>query len=155
VRQPGVYAVQVKGTDANAAGNYEIELSAAGDVNADDAVDGADSQALSTGLGKHSGQSGYSAAADVDGDGTVSATDRQVLIDNYGFVASTAAAANQPPDRPVFDLEPGSDTTPLGDQRTTLATVTLVGRTDPDTLVTLQQTGQTYQVGCTGLFYFS
>lgn len=95
----------------------------------------------------------YVAYADLNGDGLLNASDRQLLIANFGFVAAEPVSVNLPPVCPVFTLEPDADTAPVGDSRTTLATVTLVGQTDPGTMVRLNATGQTYVVGG-GMFYF-
>ena len=59
-----------------------------------------------------------------------------------------------PPARPVFDLDVNSDTAPVGDGMTTDGTVTLVGQTDPNVTVTLQQTGAVTRSNPNGLFVF-
>jgi hypothetical protein len=58
------------------------------------------------------------------------------------------------PSEPVFDLAPASDTSPVGDQQTTLDSVTLVGQTEPGALVTLVDTGDETTAGGGGDFAF-
>src|SRR5262249_46238524 len=60
-----------------------------------------------------------------------------------------------PPAEPMFELDAGSDTPPIGDFRTTLASVTLVGRTEPGAAVLLQETGATTTADAAGRFAFS
>lgn len=56
---------------------------------------------------------------------------------------------------PVFDLDPASDTAPLGDHQTTLEEVTLRGTTDPNTAVKLVQTGGMTVSDASGVFLFT
>ncbi len=60
-----------------------------------------------------------------------------------------------PPPAPAFDLAPASDTAPVGDQETTLATVTLAGQTEPGMLVTLVETGAQVTASGEGAFAFT
>ena len=55
----------------------------------------------------------------------------------------------------AFDLDPASDTAPVGDQQTTTATVTLVGQTEANALVELLEIGLTTTADGTGTFSFS
>ena len=126
----------------------------AGDLNGDGNVDGNDSALLAAALGSTAGGANYSLAADINGDGKVDQQDAVILASDYGFHATTAAVPTAPPARPVFDLDVNSDTAPVGDGMTTDATVTLVGQTDPNLTVTLQQTGAVTKSNPNGLFVF-
>jgi hypothetical protein len=53
-----------------------------------------------------------------------------------------------------FDLDPSTDSSPVGDQQTTFSTVTLVGQTEPNLPVTLVETGATTNSDGTGHFTF-
>ena len=55
----------------------------------------------------------------------------------------------------TFDLDPASDTVPVGDHQTTLSTVILDGQTEPDLPVVLVQTGATTTSDALGHFSFS
>ena len=59
-----------------------------------------------------------------------------------------------PPTAPAFDLDVASDTPPVGDQQTTLASVTLAGQTSPGAHVLLVQTGAAATADEGGLFSF-
>jgi len=78
---------------------------------------------------------------------------------SIGTSAASAVLAvtidTTPPIAPQFDLDPNSDTAPLGDHATTLATVTLTGQTEAGASVTLQQTGATVVADATGTFHFT
>ena len=54
----------------------------------------------------------------------------------------------------TFDLSVASDTAPAGDHSTTAAKVTLVGQTDPGSMVVLQPSGATALASSTGVFQF-
>lgn len=54
-----------------------------------------------------------------------------------------------------FALDPAFDSTPVGDQQTTNATVSLMGQTDVGATVTLQQTGTTAIADASGQFVFA
>ncbi|MBE9012320.1 putative Ig domain-containing protein, partial [Pseudanabaenaceae cyanobacterium LEGE 13415] len=92
-RAYAVYAVDRAGLnllEIAGAGSYNLQLSIAGDVNKDGAVDGTDSGLMMAALGSAIGQSRYSQALDLDQDGAINATDVQILGSNYGFVANRA-----------------------------------------------------------------
>ena len=57
--------------------------------------------------------------------------DEVILASDYGFHATTATVPTTPPAQPVFNLDVNSQTPP-GSGMTTDATVTLVGKTDPE-----------------------
>ena len=67
----------------------------------------------------------------------------------FSFTLDTAAPMV------TFDLTPGSDTPPIGDQQTTNAIVTLVGQTEASALVELLGLGLTTTADGTGTFSFS
>jgi cyclophilin family peptidyl-prolyl cis-trans isomerase len=67
----------------------------------------------------------------------------------FTFTLDTVVSA------PSFDLAPDSDTAPIGDRRTTLTNVTLVGQTDPGARVELVQTGSFATADGTGRFTFA
>lgn len=68
---------------------------------------------------------------------------------NYTFTLDTT-----PP--PVsFDLDPASDTPPVGDHTTRDSIVTLTGTTEPNTHVVLAQTGATGVSDASGVFHFT
>ncbi len=60
-----------------------------------------------------------------------------------------------PPATPTFDLAPASDSGTRGDGQTDQASVTLVGRTDPNTPVTLAPTGASATSDASGNFTFT
>ncbi len=86
-----LYQLQVAGEDALASGDYQLELTIAGDLNRDAVVDGLDTQLLVGSLGLQRGQVGYKADYDVDGSGTIDQADHLLVAGNFGFVA------NRPP----------------------------------------------------------
>ncbi len=94
----GMFELLVRGSDVTSAGDYELHLSIAGDVNLDGRVDGLDSALFDQSLGLSSGDPGYLLAADFDGNGFVEERDRQILIANFGFLANRAPvpAADSP-----------------------------------------------------------
>ena len=55
----------------------------------------------------------------------------------------------------TLDLDPASDSDPVGDQQTTLETVTLVGQSEPGLMVELVQTGGMVVVDAAGQFRFT
>ncbi len=154
IDQPGLYVVTITGASASTAGSYNLTLSVAGDLNADGNVDGNDSALFASAFGSSVGQSNYNPAADLNGDGKVNTADQVILDSNYGFHATTATVPTTPPTRPVFDLNVNSDSAPIGDAKTTSSIVTLVGATDPNVTVTLQQTGAVTKSNPNGLFVF-
>ena len=54
-----------------------------------------------------------------------------------------------------FDLDPSTDSAPVGDQQTTFTTVTLAGQTEPNPPVTLVETGATTTADAAGKFSFT
>ncbi|MCM1981745.1 T6SS effector amidase Tae4 family protein [Lyngbya confervoides] len=70
------------------------------------------------------------------------------VIDALSFVLDTTVAV------PSFDLLPASDSDPLGDQKTTLETVTLTGTTEPFAQVSLSPGGKTVTADENGAFTF-
>ena len=146
IDKPGLYVVSAAGATAATAGKYSINVTVAGDINGDGNVDGNDSALLASAMGSTAGGANYTLAADINGDGKVDQQDAVILAGDYGFNATTAAAANTPPARPVFDLDVNSDTAPVGDGMTSNATVTLVGQTDPNVTVTLEPSGANHHI---------
>lgn len=55
----------------------------------------------------------------------------------------------------TFDLDPASDTAPVGDQHTTTATVNFIGQTEALAAVLLLETGQQTSADATGAFSFT
>nr|WP_319423729.1 putative Ig domain-containing protein [Pleurocapsa sp. FMAR1] len=83
-----LYTIDKEGLNllsVNDAGDYELQLGIAGDVNRDNAVDGVDSQLVKNALGTSIGDAGYDAALDVNRDRTINSKDVQILGSNYGF----------------------------------------------------------------------
>ena len=165
VTKPGLYVLRVAGANAATSGLYELRVDVAGDIQGDARVDGLDSQLMASALGSSSGDAGYLFAADSDGDGHVTVADRQVLISNYGFIGirplntqpfgtGDPTVGREPPDRPVFDLEPDSDTGTLGDGQTSRSIVTLVGLTTPGAVLQLPFNGDTTIADVHGMFAF-
>ncbi len=78
------------------AGDYQLSLSVAGDVDQNGLVDGIDSGLVA----------GGDPVYDIDGDGVTDSTDRQIVSANFGFVANTAPAviASLPAQRTHVDL---------------------------------------------------
>lgn len=89
IDRAGLYQIAFRGTPSTS-GDYQFELSIAGDINGDGLVDGLDSQLLAAVQGTSEGQPSYVLAADLDGSGTIDRTDSQILIRNYGFVGNSA-----------------------------------------------------------------
>ncbi len=111
-------------------------------VEADQAVTGG-TQAFTPGPLSEGGHTFEATAEDVAGNVSDASGDLVVTVDVT------------PPLVPTLDLDPGSDTDPVGDLRTTEATVTLVGTTDPDTSVELLETGDTTVSDGAGAFAFA
>jgi hypothetical protein len=61
------------------AGNADLSIAMAGDMNRDGKIDGTESQTWTAAF----------TAGDLDGDGIINATDRQILYANYGWRANT------------------------------------------------------------------
>src|SRR5262249_32492448 len=149
VERDGLYRLHVRGAGGSGA-SYALQLGIAGDLDADGFVDGRDSAQLAGLIGKSRGDAGYDFAGDLDGDGLIDATDRLVYAVNSGFVSGRALVA---PDVPLtLDLDPASDSAPLGDGRTSLGAVTLVGRAAP--LATVKLGNLTAIADCNGVFAF-
>jgi hypothetical protein len=68
------------------AGNADLSIAMAGDMNRDGKIDGTESQTWTAAF----------TAGDLDGDGIINATDRQILYANYGWRANTAPVAGTP-----------------------------------------------------------
>jgi RHS repeat-associated protein len=151
IDKPGLYVVAVSGATSTTAGSYALNLTVAGDLNGDGNVDGNDSALFAAALGSIAGASNYSLAADINGDGKVDDADQVILASDYGFHAATAVVPTAPPTQPAFDLDVNSA---VGDGMTADASVTLVGRTDPNLTVTLQPTGAVTKANPNGLFAF-
>jgi RHS repeat-associated protein len=154
INRPGLYVVAIAGATPQMTGNYAVNLTVAGDISGDGKVDGNDSALLAAALGSSVGSANYSLAADINGDGKADSQDQLLLDGDYGFHATPIPAPTTPPARPVFDLDVNSDSAPVGDGKTTASSVTLVGQTDPNTLVTLSQTGAVANSNANGLFVF-
>ncbi len=93
ITREGLYQIEVTGIGGSA-GNIELDVSIAGDINSDRLVDGLDSDIQAGLTGVSTGQPGFNPAADLDGSGTIDLSDRQLLFRNAGFVANGAPAAN-------------------------------------------------------------
>src|SRR5262249_54009994 len=77
--------------------------------------------------------------------------------DNAGNTSdfkSVSFTLDRTPPPVSFDLDPSTDSAPLGDQQTTFATVTLAGQTEPNLPVKLVETGATTVADATGKFHF-
>ena len=72
-----------------------------------------------------------------------------MLLANFGFVTGGFAAAQAPL---AFGLEPDSDTGVRGDDKTSLATATIVGIGQPGSLVSLNGSATPTKVQVNGLF---
>ena len=81
MEEEGLYQLGVSGTGSGA---YELRVSAAGDLDVNGVIDGADSALVSTGQAQY----------DIDGDGANDLTDTQVVIANYGFLRNGAPQLN-------------------------------------------------------------
>lgn len=71
------------------------------------------------------------------------------------FVELTFTLDTQPPTPLTFDLDPASDSAPVGDQQTTLPIVTLVGVTEPGVQLRLLETNATTTADAVGQFSFA
>jgi streptogramin lyase len=74
---------------------------------------------------------------------------------NLSAPVSLSFTLDTTPPPVVLDLDPAFDTAPLGDLETTLATVSLRGQTEPDTLVVLDGLGLSTRSDTQGTFSFS
>ncbi|MFC1783851.1 Ig-like domain-containing protein, partial [Planctomycetota bacterium] len=90
VEAHGLYLLSIAGINESTSGDYELQISIAGDINVDGLIDGIDNQILNDAQGTSEGQAGYLFEADLDGSGVIDITDTQVLIKNYGFIANQA-----------------------------------------------------------------
>jgi len=81
------------------------------------------------------------------------------VTDIAGNVKTSEAMSIQidvtPPFAPALDLDPDSDSAPIGDKTTSFGTVTFVGQTTPAAMVKLVQTGETVAADSNGVFRFS
>ncbi|MCL4179872.1 MAG: tandem-95 repeat protein, partial [Verrucomicrobia bacterium] len=84
----GAYLLEVRGADAQAAGDYTVEVYLPGDVNGDAQVDGTDSAAFAAARGSTVGQPDYLLGADANRDGIVDGEDEPFLDANFSFVAN-------------------------------------------------------------------
>ncbi|MHB8955464.1 MAG: putative Ig domain-containing protein [Pirellulaceae bacterium] len=98
ITRSGLQQLLVQGIDAAANGSYTLQITVAGDINADGLVDGLDSLLLDAAFGSVMGEAAYDPAADLDGNGVIAAADRQILIANYGFTANRAPFVAAPID---------------------------------------------------------
>ena len=80
IAEPGAYLLSVTAAEP---GDFEIQVDAAGDINADGRVNGFDVQLLDAAAAASS-----PGPADLDGDGNLDTSDRGILLRNYGFVGS-------------------------------------------------------------------
>ena len=94
VEREGLYLLALSGGDTATAGDYQLQLSVAGDINDDGRVDGLDTQLLADAQGTALGDPRYEFAADLDGNGVVNVNDTFVLTNNYGFIANQAPQIN-------------------------------------------------------------
>ncbi len=99
ISSAGLYQVEVTGT-GGIAGNVDLEVLIAGDINSDLLVDGLDSELQVSLLGRSVGTPGFNPLADIDGSGTIDIVDRQLLFRNAGFIGNVAPVAN-----PVFGVQ--------------------------------------------------
>src|SRR5262245_2884957 len=73
---------------------------------------------------------------------------------NVSGVLDVAFTLDTTPPSLSLDLDQFFDSAPVGDQQTTAAHVALLGRTEPNTTVTLQETGATTTADAAGRFAF-
>jgi RHS repeat-associated protein len=93
---------------------------------------------------------------DGSADGTETVTLRATdAAGNTSQPATVSFVLDTTPPAVTFDLDPASDTAPVGDHQTTLSTVTLDGQTEPDLPVLLLQTGATTTSDSQGRFSFT
>ncbi|MCI0460418.1 MAG: Ig-like domain-containing protein, partial [Gemmataceae bacterium] len=77
--------------------------------------------------------------------------------DSFGQVLTVALSVTLdtvPPTEPVIDLDPAFDSPPVGDGRTTFDIVTLVGQTEPNAWVALQERSVVTTADALGRFAF-
>jgi RHS repeat-associated protein len=75
---------------------------------------------------------------------------QSVSKEGFGFILDTT-----PPPQPTFNLDAASDSGVIGDRKTNFSTVTLVGQTQANVTVTLQQTSGVTTSDSTGKFTFA
>jgi RHS repeat-associated protein len=75
---------------------------------------------------------------------------QSVSKEGFGFILDTT-----PPVEPTFNLDAASDSGVIGDRKTNFSTVTLVGQTQANVTVTLQQTSGVTTSDSTGKFTFA
>lgn len=110
-------------------GDYELDVSLAGDIDGDGRVDDRDLQAIRGALGRRADAEGVAPAADVNGDGWVGLLDLLVAVRNFG------ASTDTRPLETSFEIDPAAD--PDGDGRIDADEVDVVGRTTPGATVRL------------------
>ncbi|WP_460202278.1 DNA/RNA non-specific endonuclease [Scytonema sp. NUACC21] len=90
----GLYAIDKAGlnlVEVVGSGGYNLQLTVAGDINRDGAVDGVDSSLLDAAIRALR----YNQAYDFNRDGVLNAADVQILGSNYGFTANRAPVGKQ------------------------------------------------------------
>lgn len=122
----GLLLLDVSGA-GGAAGTDTVELFAAGDANADGAVDGLDGGLAVAALRAAAGQAGYLEGADADRSGAIDATDVQLLAANLGFGKNRAPSASAGAARSHADLAVAIDLAPLADDPDADALAFLLG----------------------------
>jgi YD repeat-containing protein/VCBS repeat-containing protein len=113
----GLKLLEIRGANAGA---YTLQLTVAGDSNADGVVNGSDAQLLTAALGSSRGDTNFQPAADLNDDGTINASDVQILGSNFGFLANrppvvTPGSASTHTDLAVNASLAGLTTDPDGD----------------------------------------
>ena len=89
VDRAGLFPILLTAQGATA-GEYELQVWVAGDLQSDGIVDGRDSQLLADAQGTQFGEAAYRFAADLDGNGRIDRNDALILVHNYGFFANQA-----------------------------------------------------------------
>ena len=97
VETEGLFVVEVSGTDDQNVGQFDLRVSAAGDVNSDGKVDGVDSQLIDPLVGLTSSDPEFNADYDLNGDASIDVNDQLVVVHNFGFFAITAPSMPVPP----------------------------------------------------------
>ncbi|MBX9640295.1 MAG: Ig-like domain-containing protein, partial [Mycobacteriaceae bacterium] len=110
--QEGLYQLRIGGSGASA-GNYQLRMAAAGDLDLDGDVDGTDSAAFNA----------AAPGSDITGDGARNGEDRSVLFSNFGFaqnqgpiIATTLPAVLTHEELPVMVELASIAADPNGDQ---------------------------------------